>query len=136
MFVLEEPTNHLDVGAVEWLEATLKEYPGSIIVVAHDRYFLDTVVDRVWELSQGRVEEYPGNYSKYLILREELQERKLKDYARQQAFIAKEDEYIRRNMAGQNTRQAQGRLKRLNRLQREAKPGERKAMRVKPKTHL
>src|SRR3990172_391047 len=102
MFVLDEPTNHLDVGAVEWLEAALKEYPGSIVVVAHDRYFLDTVVDRGWGLDQGRVEEYPGNYSQYLVLREERRERQFKEYERQQEFIAKEEEYIRRNMAGQN----------------------------------
>jgi ATP-binding cassette subfamily F protein 3 len=136
LLLLDEPTNHLDVGAVEWLEATLKEYPGSIVAVAHDRYFLDTVVDRVWELDQGRLEEYPGNYSQYLVLREERRERQLKEYERQQEFIAKEEEYIRRNMAGQNTRQAQGRLKRLNRLEREVKPHERKAMRLRLKTDL
>ncbi|MGH2592557.1 MAG: ATP-binding cassette domain-containing protein, partial [Anaerolineae bacterium] len=59
LLLLDEPTNHLDVGAVEWLEATLNEYPGSIVAVAHDRYFLDTVVNSVWDLNQGRIEEYP-----------------------------------------------------------------------------
>ncbi|HLF25545.1 MAG TPA: ABC-F family ATP-binding cassette domain-containing protein [Anaerolineae bacterium] len=136
LLLLDEPTNHLDVGAVEWLEATLKEYPGSLIVVAHDRYFLDAVVNHVWELDQGRLEAYPGNYSKYLVLREERREQQLKAYERQQAFITKEEEYIRRNMAGQNTRQAQGRLKRLNRLEREVRPHERKALRVNLKTDL
>ena len=136
VLLLDEPTNHLDVGAVEWLEAALKEYPGSIVAVAHDRYFLDTVVDRVWELDRGRVEEYPGNYSQYLVLREERRERQFKEYERQQEFIAKEEEYIRRNMAGQNTRQAQGRLKRLNRLERESKPFGRKTLRLNLKTDL
>ncbi len=130
LLLLDEPTNHLDVGAVEWLETTLRDYPGSIVVVAHDRYFLDAVVNRVWELDQGRLEEYPGNYSQYLVLRAERRERQLKDYERQQEFVAKEEEYIRRNMAGQNTRQAQGRLKRLNRLERLAKPRERRSLRL------
>jgi len=136
LLLLDEPTNHLDVGAVEWLEATLNEYPGSIVAVAHDRYFLDTVVNSVWDLNQGRIEEYPGNYSKYLALREERRERQRKEYERQQTFIAKEEEYIRRSIAGQNTLQAKGRLKRLNRLEREVKPHERKAMRLNLKTDL
>ena len=136
LLLLDEPTNHLDVDAVEWLENTLTEYPGSIVVVAHDRYFLDTVVDRVWEIDRGRLEEYPGNYSQYLLLRAERRERQLKEYERQQAFIAKEEDYIRRNMAGQNTRQAQGRLKRLNRLERDAKPIARKAIQLNLKTDL
>ena len=78
LLLLDEPTNHLDVGAVEWLEATLRDYPGSIVVVAHDRYFLDAVVNRVWELDRGRLEEYPGNYSQHLVLREERRERQLR----------------------------------------------------------
>ena len=136
LLLLDEPTNHLDVSAVEWLEATLKDYAGAIVVVAHDRYFLDTVVDRVWELEQGRIEEYPGNYSQYLVLREERREEQRKAYERQQEFVAKEQDYIRRNMAGQNTRQAKGRLKRLNRLERETQPQERKSMRLSLATDL
>jgi ATP-binding cassette subfamily F protein 3 len=136
LLLLDEPTNHLDVGAVEWLEATLKDYPGSIVTVAHDRYFLDAVVNAVWELDQGRIEDYPGNYSKYLVLREERREQRLKEFERQHEFIAKEEEYIRRNMAGQNTRQAQGRLKRLNRVERLDRPRDRKALRLNLKTGL
>ncbi len=130
LLLLDEPTNHLDVGAIEWLEAMLKDYPGSMVVVAHDRYFLDAVVNAVWELDRGRVEEYPGNYSKYLILRSERRERRLKEFERQQEFMAREEDYIRRNIAGQNTRQAQGRLKRLGRLERVSKPHARKTMRL------
>ena len=96
----------------------------------------DTVVDRVWHLNQGRIEEYPGNYSQYLALRQERRERQLKDYKRQRSFIANEEDYIRRHMAGQNTRQAQGRLKRLNRLERETKPRDRQAMRLRLGTDL
>jgi ATP-binding cassette subfamily F protein 3 len=128
LLLLDEPTNHLDVSAVEWLEATLKDYAGAIVVVAHDRYFLDAVVNAVWDLDQGTIEDYPGNYTRYLTLRAERRERQRKDYERQQAVIAKEEDYIRRNMAGQNTRQAQGRLKRLNRLERLTQPRQRKSM--------
>ncbi len=130
LLLLDEPTNHLDVGAVEWLETTLNDYPGSIVAVAHDRYFLDALVNSVWDLNEGRIEAYPANYSQYLILREERRERQAKEYERQQEFIAKEEDYIRRNIAGQNTRQAKGRLKRLNRLEREVKPRDRKTMRL------
>ncbi len=134
VLLLDEPTNHLDVGAVEWLEATLKEYAGSIIVVSHDRYFIDAIADTVWEMQSGVVEAYRGNYTHYLIQREERFERQLKEYEKQQAFIAKEQEYIRRNMAGQNTRQAQGRRTRLERLQQSAdlvnRPEARKALRL------
>ena len=136
LLLLDEPTNHLDVDAVEWLEATLNDYDGAVAVVAHDRYFLDAVVNTVWDLERGIVEEYPGNYSKYLVLREERRERQLREHARQHEFIAKEEEYIRRNMAGQNTRQAQGRLKRLSRLERLERPRERKAIRLNLKTDL
>ena len=134
VLLLDEPTNHLDVGAVEWLEATLKDYAGSIIVVSHDRYFIDAIADTVWELKSGAVETYRGNYTHYLIQREERYERQLKEYERQQAFIAKEEDYIRRNIAGQNTRQAQGRRTRLERLQQSAelinRPEARKSLRL------
>ncbi len=134
VLLLDEPTNHLDVAAVEWLEATLKDYAGSIIVVSHDRYFIDAIADTVWELKAGGVEAYRGNYTHYLIQREERFERQLKEYEKQQAFIAKEEDYIRRNIAGQNTRQAQGRRTRLERLQQSAdlvnRPEARKALRL------
>jgi ATP-binding cassette subfamily F protein 3 len=138
LLLLDEPTNHLDVSAVEWLEATLKDYDGSIVAVAHDRYFLDAAVEHVWELDQGRLETYTGNYSKYLMLRAERYEQRLKEYERQREFIEKEQDYIRRNMAGQNTRQAKGRLKRLERLSDDPdakfklarKPKQRKSVRL------
>ncbi len=120
VLLLDEPTNHLDVNAVEWLEAVLRDYPGALILVSHDRYFIDAVADTVWELQHGQIEVYRGNYTDYLIQREERRESQLKEYERQQEFIAKEDEYIRRNIAGQNTRQAQGRRTRLERLKKSA----------------
>lgn len=119
LLVLDEPTNHLDIAAVEWLEGYLKDFPGAVLVVSHDRYFLDAVAQTVWELDFGSLETYRGNYSHYAQQREERHERLLKEYEAQQEFIAKEEDYIRRNIAGQNTRQAKGRLKRLERLKRD-----------------
>ena len=134
VLLLDEPTNHLDVNAVEWLETTLKEYRGAVIVVSHDRYFIDSIADTVWELQSGQIEVYRGNYTQYLIQREERREFQWKEFERQQAVIAKEEEYIRRNIAGQNTRQAQGRRTRLERLRQSNelidRPEARKAMRL------
>ena len=119
LLALDEPTNHLDIQSVEWLEGYLKDFPGAVLVVSHDRYFMDAVATTVWELDFGQLETYRGNYSAYANQREERHARLFKEYEAQQAFIAKEEDYIRRNMAGQNTRQAQGRLKRLERLKRD-----------------
>jgi len=119
LLVLDEPTNHLDIDAVEWLESFLKTWPGALLVVSHDRYFMDHVIDTIWEMAWGGIEVYRGNYSHYLAQRQERYERRLKEYEAQQEYIAKEEEYIRRNMAGQNTTQAKGRLRRLERLKRE-----------------
>jgi ATP-binding cassette subfamily F protein 3 len=118
LLLLDEPTNHLDIDAVEWLEGHLKEWPGALITVAHDRAFLDHVVDRVWELEWGRLESFPGNYSKYVVVKAERTRRRQIEYERQQEFIAKEEDFIERNIAGQRTKQAQGRLKRLTRMER------------------
>jgi ATP-binding cassette subfamily F protein 3 len=118
LLLLDEPTNHLDLDAVEWLEGYLKEWPGAVIVVAHDRAFLDHVVERVWDLRWGRLEGYPGNYSKYAVLRAERIARRQTEYERQQRFIAKEEDFIQRHIAGQRTKEAQGRRKRLERLAR------------------
>ncbi|MCC6614589.1 MAG: ABC-F family ATP-binding cassette domain-containing protein [Anaerolineae bacterium] len=119
LLVLDEPTNHLDIQAIEWLESYLNDFPGAVLVVSHDRYFIDVMAQTIWELDFGALEVYRGNYSHYVRQREERHARRLKEYEAQQAFIAKEEDYIRRNMAGQNTRQAKGRLKRLERLKRD-----------------
>ena len=115
LLLLDEPTNHLDIEAVEWLEDFFKDWAGGVLIVSHDRYFLDRVVDHIWEMTPS-IEEYRGNYSAYLMQRQQRYELRLKEYQAQQEFIEKEEEYIQRNIAGQNTRQAQGRLKRLERL--------------------
>lgn len=116
LLLLDEPTNHLDLNAVEWLEDALLGWDGAMILVAHDRYFLDRVATKTWEMAWGELTVYRGNYSHYVIQREDRLERLRKDYEAQQEVIAKEEDYIRRNLAGQNTRQAQGRRTRLERL--------------------
>ncbi len=115
VMMLDEPTNHLDIGAVEWLESFLKDWEGALVVVSHDRYFLDQVAETVWEMTPS-LEVYKGNYSAYILQREERYARRLAEYETQTAFIEKEKEYIRRNIAGQNTNQAKGRQRRLVRL--------------------
>ena len=119
LLALDEPTNHLDINAIEWLESYLKDFSGAVLVVSHDRYFMDAVATTVWELDFGTLDTYRGNYSHYVRQREDRHENLLKEYEAQQEFINKQEDYIRRNMAGQNTRQAKGRLRRLERLKRD-----------------
>ncbi len=138
LLILDEPTNHLDINSIEWLESYLRDFPGAVVMVSHDRYFLDQCVNMIWELSFS-FETYHGNYSAYLLQREERYQRQLAEYEKQQEFIAKEEEYIRRNIAGQNTRQAQGRRKRLETLLSESKiikPAESRSMHLKLNTDL
>lgn len=122
LLLLDEPTNHLDLEALEWLETYLSGWKGAMVVVAHDRYFLDKIVARTIELAFGRSEEYPGNYTKYLRLREERMDRRMREFEAQQAHIAHTEEFIRRYKAGQRSREARGRQKLLNRLERVERP--------------
>jgi ATP-binding cassette subfamily F protein 3 len=133
VLILDEPTNHLDIYAIEWLERWLKGFPGALIMVSHDRYFMDSLAERVWEIIFGTLQEYPGNYSKYIVLRAERYDRLMADYEAQQEYIRKTQDYIQRNIAGQNTAQAKGRRKRLERFLRDQaidKPREHKTMRL------
>jgi ATP-binding cassette subfamily F protein 3 len=122
LLLLDEPTNHLDLAALEWLETYLSTWKGAMVIVAHDRYFLDKIVSCTIELAFGRIEEYPGNYTKYLQLREERMDRRLREYEAQQAHIAHTEEFIRRYKAGQRSREARGRQKLLDRLERVERP--------------
>lgn len=128
LLLLDEPTNHLDLAGIEWLEGYLKAWKGALIVVAHDRDFLDAVVDRVWEIEWGRLNRYRGNYSDYTVQKAERLARQQAEYERQQAFIQHTEDFIRRNIAGQRTREAQGRRKRLERLERVTRHQERQTM--------
>src|SRR2546429_2289101 len=122
LLLLDEPTNHLDLAALEWLETYLLSWNGAMVIVAHDRYFLDKVAARIIELAFGRIEEYPGNYTKYLHLREERMDRRMREYEAQRAHIAHTEEFIRRYKAGQRSREARGRQKLLDRLERVERP--------------
>ena len=128
VLLLDEPTNHLDVAAVEWLEEFLQTYPAAYIIISHDRYFLDRVCRRIIELENGRANSYTGNYSDYLVEREVRREAQQRAYENQQQLISKTEEFIRRNIAGQKTKQAKSRRKMLERLDRiEAVASERSA---------
>ena len=137
VMMLDEPTNHLDIQAVEWLESFMKDWDGALVVVSHDRYFLDQVAETIWEMTPS-LEVYRGNYSAYLTQREERYARRLAEYEAQTAFIEKEQEFIRRNIAGQNTNQAKGRQRRLERLLEDARlappPSEPRRMHINLKT--
>ena len=115
LLILDEPTNHLDVQAIEWLENTLNTWPGAVLVVSHDRYFLDRVAKTIWEMSRGGVESYRGNYSAYLMQRQDRWQRLQREYEAFRERAAKELDFIRRNISGQRTQMAWGKLSRLSR---------------------
>ncbi|MFQ6090869.1 MAG: ABC-F family ATP-binding cassette domain-containing protein, partial [Candidatus Bipolaricaulia bacterium] len=122
LLLLDEPGNHLDFAALEWLEEYLGRWEGSYILVSHDRLLLDRLSEKTWELMGGRLYQYRGNYSRYLVLRAQWEERQRKLYQRQQAEIARTREFIRRVRAGQKHKQAKDREKKLARLQRIERP--------------
>ena len=115
LLVLDEPTNHLDIVAVEWLEGYLSRWEGAALVVSHDRYFLDRIVDHVWEMNRSGMEIFRGNYSAYLQQRQERWELRQQIYETEKARLEKELDYIKRNISGQNVTQAKGKLRRLSR---------------------
>ncbi|MGE0126775.1 MAG: ABC-F family ATP-binding cassette domain-containing protein [Blastocatellales bacterium] len=118
ILLLDEPTNHLDVEAVEWLEEFLSNYKSAYLIISHDRFFLDHTVNRVLDLENGRVENYRGNYSAYLEEKEERREQQQRAYDQQQEMIARTEDFIRRNIAGQKTKQAKSRRNLLERMER------------------
>ncbi|MCE5326220.1 MAG: ABC-F family ATP-binding cassette domain-containing protein [Planctomycetaceae bacterium] len=116
VLLLDEPTNHLDYQTVEWLEEYLQSFAGAVIVVSHDRYFLDRVTTRTWEVSGAAVECYRGNYSHYLTQRDERFKERSRRWQAQQEFIAETEDFIRRFLAGQRSKEAKGRRTRLERF--------------------
>ncbi len=115
LLILDEPTNHLDVQAIEWLEGTLRGWDGAVLLVSHDRYFLDRVVNTIWEMSRDTIEIYRGNYSAYAQQRQDRWERRRQEFDAFKERMEKELDYIRRNIASQRTQMAKGKLKRITR---------------------
>jgi len=122
VMLLDEPSNHLDIDTTRWLEDYLARQPQGMIVVSHDRYFLDKVTNRTFELHNRKINVYPGNFKQYVRLRDEKFERELKEYEAQQEYIGKQTDYIRRANYGQLAKQAQSRVKVLDKLERFEKP--------------
>ncbi|HWR31174.1 MAG TPA: ABC-F family ATP-binding cassette domain-containing protein [Negativicutes bacterium] len=126
--ILDEPTNHLDLERTEWLEGYLRDYPGAVLVISHDRYFLDAVTRRTLELENCSLEDYSAGYSGYVAQKTDRLEAVLAAYEQQQEKIAETEEYIRRYKAGIKSKQARGRESQLNRLERLERPEIREAM--------
>lgn len=118
VLLLDEPTNHLDVEAVEWLENFLQTYDKSYVIISHDRYFLDRTTNRIIEIELGRAVTYKGNYSDFLVEREERREQQRREFENQQSYINKTEEFIRRNLEGQKTKQAKSRRTMLQKMER------------------
>jgi len=116
LLMLDEPTNHLDISAVEWLEGYLSQWDGAVVIVSHDRYFLDQVANGILEMAFGATEHYPGNYSAYLHTREERWEHRRETFEAEKEKLLKDVEYIKKNISGQNVSQAKGKLRRLSRI--------------------
>jgi ATP-binding cassette subfamily F protein 3 len=124
LLVLDEPTNYLDLKGMTWLERMLSHYPKTFLLVSHDRFFLDRVVNQIWEMDHERLQSFVGNYTRYRTQKGEQTLWQRRRYQRQQEFIAREEDFIRRYGAGQRAREAKGRERRLLRLERYEAPEE------------
>jgi ATP-binding cassette subfamily F protein 3 len=123
LLILDEPTNYLDLDNLAWLEQYLRSYRGAVLVVSHDRYFLDTLAEVIYELERGAITCYTGNYTRFVQQKAEAVQQQIKDFNRQQAEIARMEEFVRRNIAAKDTtRRAQSRLKVLEKMERLDKP--------------
>lgn len=123
ILILDEPTNHLDIDTLSWLEHYLQGYSGAILIVSHDRYFLDKTVNQVYEVSRHKIRRFTGNYSRYLTQKAEQFERDMKQYEKQQEEAAKLEDFIQRNIArASTTKRAQSRRKQLDRMEMMARP--------------
>lgn len=123
ILVLDEPTNHLDIDTLNWLEQYLQGYPGAVVIVSHDRYFLDKVVNVVYEISYRSSEKFYGNYSKYLDQKAANYERDLKQFEKQQSEMKRMEDFIQKNMARASTsKRAQSKQKQLEKMEKVDKP--------------
>jgi len=118
LLLLDEPTNSLDIEATEWLESFLQDCRKAFVIVSHDRYFLDKVVEKIWEVEDRTLKEYRGNYTDYLRQKAQVLARREKEYSLQQKEISHLEEFIRRNIGGRNPTQAKSREKNLQKLKR------------------
>src|SRR5438876_7385038 len=131
LLLLDEPTNHLDLEAIEWLEGFLRLSRAGMLIVSHDRRFLEHTADDILELQAGVGEWYPGNYRQYVRLRRKRRTVRQKEYEAQQEYIARTEAFIRRYRAGQRAREARGRQTRLDRLARVAPPADDQQIRIR-----
>ncbi len=122
VMLLDEPSNHLDIDTTRWLEEYLVKQPEAMLIVSHDRYFLDRVVNKVFELHARKITSYPGNFKQYWRLRRERYEQELKAYEAQREYIEKQEEYIRRVHYGQLHKQAASRQKQIDKIERLERP--------------
>jgi ATP-binding cassette subfamily F protein 3 len=122
VMLLDEPSNHLDIDTTRWLEDYLVKQPEGMLIVSHDRYFLDRVVTKVLEMHANRLNSYPGNFGQYWRLRQERYEQELKAYEAQREYIEKQEEYIRRVHYGQLHKQAASRRKQIDKIERLERP--------------
>jgi ATP-binding cassette, subfamily F, member 3 len=118
ILLLDEPTNHLDVGAVEWLENFLQNFEKTYVIISHDRYFLDRTSTRIVEIENGKAVLYKGNYSQFLVEREERREIQRREFENQQSYIKNTEAFVRKNLEGQKTKQAKSRRTMLQKLER------------------
>ena len=118
VMLLDEPSNHLDIDATRWLEDYLAQQPQAMLIVSHDRYFLNRVVTKVFELHDRHITSYPGNFQQYVRLRQEKFEQQMREFEAQKEYIEKQEEYIRRVHYGQLAKQAQSRKKALDKVER------------------
>lgn len=122
LLVLDEPTNHLDLSSIEWLEKILRDYNKSVLIISHDVYFLDNITNRIFELEGKRLKIYKGNYTDFLIQKDAYLSGEIKSYEKEQEKIRKMEEFIRRYKAGVKSKQARGREKILNRMEKMENP--------------
>ncbi|MDN6639180.1 MAG: ABC-F family ATP-binding cassette domain-containing protein [Tetragenococcus sp.] len=123
ILILDEPTNHLDIETLSWLEGYLQNYRGALLIVSHDRYFLDKVVTEIYEISRSKMQHYKGNYSRYLELKSQQLASEWKAYEKQQAEISKLEDFVAKNIVrASTTKRAQSRRKQLEKMERIERP--------------
>ena len=130
LLILDEPTNYLDFKGLNWLETFLSGFSNSFIIVSHDRYFLNNVSKQIWEIDKGTLQIYKGNYSQYKILKSEDEKRLAREYEKQQVYIKKTEDFIARYHAGQRSKEARGRAKKLSKIDKLSEPTKDKHIKI------